>query len=304
MSRLTAEAQNKIRRLVESGRIRSGVTVVVVNSIFTDILRAWMAKPGAPPKDEILILACDAQAEEIWAKEGIAVVAHVTDGSLWDLFSKRHEVIAVLCEAGVDAFHSDADAFWLRDPREYCRSLPADLVVSQGTALPPEAGRAWGFVLCTGFFYTRASTQTAAFFRSVAERIGRCDQAALNLALLEARTAWTHLSIPSEKLSYRGMRWDQSKPDICISYYDQPVFGRSEPLDINLCLLPHRLFSRLGPTHETTMVAHLLNEKNEEWRRHIAALRARHAEGASLPWNNEADSSSARQSAATTRPRA
>jgi hypothetical protein len=139
MSRLTAEAQNKIRRLVESGRIRSGVTVVVVNSIFTDILRAWMAKPGAPPKDEILILACDAQAEEIWAKEGIAVVAHVTDGSLWDLFSKRHEVIAVLCEAGVDAFHSDADAFWLRDPPEILpepacgpRCFPRDCPASRG----------------------------------------------------------------------------------------------------------------------------------------------------------------------------
>lgn len=137
MGRLTAEAQNKIQCLVDSGRIYSGVTVVVVNSIFTDILRAWMARPGAPPKDEILILACDAQAEEVWAKEGIAVAAHVTDGSWGDLVSKRHEVIALLCSAGVDAFYSDADAFWLRDPRGYCRSLPADLIVSQGTALPP-----------------------------------------------------------------------------------------------------------------------------------------------------------------------
>lgn len=114
----------------------------------------------------------------------------------------------------------------------------------------------------------------------MAERIEHSDQAALNLALLEARTAWSHLSIPSEKLSYRGRHWDESKPDICISYYDQPVFGRSEALDINLCLLPHGLFSRLGPTHETTMVAHLLDEKNEEWRRHIAALRTRRTEGA------------------------
>jgi len=47
MGRPTAGARNKIQHLVESGRIRSGVTVVVANSIFTDTLRAWMAKPGA-----------------------------------------------------------------------------------------------------------------------------------------------------------------------------------------------------------------------------------------------------------------
>jgi hypothetical protein len=43
MGRLTAGARNKRQRLVESGRIRSGVTVVVVNRIFTDTLWSWTA---------------------------------------------------------------------------------------------------------------------------------------------------------------------------------------------------------------------------------------------------------------------
>jgi hypothetical protein len=64
MGRLTAEKWNNIQRLVESGRILSGVTVVVVNSIFTDTLRAWMAKPGAqcrlkmPSFASLLLQAC------------------------------------------------------------------------------------------------------------------------------------------------------------------------------------------------------------------------------------------------------
>jgi hypothetical protein len=67
MGRLTAEKWNNIQRLVESGRILSGVTVVVVNSIFTDTLRAWMAKPGAqyclkmPAFASLLLQACFAR---------------------------------------------------------------------------------------------------------------------------------------------------------------------------------------------------------------------------------------------------
>jgi len=280
MGRLTAEAKNKLEHLMESGRIGSGVALVVVNSAFTDTLRAWMSKPGAPPKDEILILACDAQSEEVWTKEGLAVVGHVTDGTWGDLVAKRHEVLALLCRAGVDAFYSDADAFWLRDPRAYCRNLSVDFACSQGTVLPAEACRVWGFVLCTGFFYAKATTQTSVFFQSVAESVVHSDQSALNLALLQAQTAWKEVSSPSGRLRFRGLHWDEGRSDVCINYYDHEVFGSSTKFDMKFCLLPHSLFSRLGPVNERTMVAHLLEEKSPEWRRHIAALRARRVENA------------------------
>lgn len=65
MNRLTAEAENKPKQLIESELVRPGVALVVVNSAFTDTFRAWMAKPSAPPKNEILLLACDEQAEEV-----------------------------------------------------------------------------------------------------------------------------------------------------------------------------------------------------------------------------------------------
>lgn len=284
MGRLTTQAKSEIRRFIDSGRVCSGVTLVAVNSAFTDTLRGWMSKPGAPRKNELLILACDAQSEKIWINEGLPVVTHITDGTWGDLVSKRHEVLALLCQAGIDAFHSDADAFWLRDPREYCRSLPADVVFSQGTVLPAEACHAWGFVLCTGFFYARASERSADFFHKVASSIAPVgpigeDQVALNLAVLEAHVVWRKPSIPSDRLLFRGLHWERSKPDVRISYYEQPVFGKSEALDLSLCLLPHRLFARLGPVGESTIVEHLLENKSPEWRQHVAALKARHSRG-------------------------
>lgn len=275
MSRLSEHAANRLTRLLDAGRVRSGVTLVVVNTAFTSTFRTWLAKPGAPSKNELLILACDADAGEIWTKEGMPVVTHATDDTWGDLISKRHEILATLCRAGIDAFYSDADAFWLKDPREYCRHCPADLVFSQGTVLPEEACRAWGFVLCTGFFHVRASEQAAEFFGSVAKRVHQCDQSALNLALLEAETAWTLPAAPCGSLLFRGLRWNPEKPDVCIRYYDQPIFGNSEALGLKLCLLPHRLFARLGPADDTTMVAHLLEDKSPEWQQHIAALKGR-----------------------------
>lgn len=98
----------------------------------------------------------------------MAILAHVTDVTWGDLVSKRHEILALLCRAGTDALYSDADTFWLKEPCEYCKHLPADLIFSQGTVLPADACRAWGFVVCKGFFFVRASEGSEAFFQNVA----------------------------------------------------------------------------------------------------------------------------------------
>lgn len=236
--------------------VHPGVTVVFVTAGYEDIFRSWCARPGAPGKGELLVVACDQKSEDTWRNEGMVVLAAPTDGSLGGLWQTRLEIFVALCRAGVDFFHSDADAFWIRDPRDYCRALHADLTFSQGTIWPRAAVHAWGFVLCCGFFHVRATSATADFLETVNRRCAAMDQpddqVALNTLLLESDTAWESVPQPADQREFRG--------DM-LSFFRAPVQGRCKAADLNLCLLPHHLFTRIGPTHPEMMVEHLLENK-------------------------------------------
>ena len=237
-------------------RVRPGVTVVFVTGNYGDVFRSWCSQPGAPRREEILLVACDRTAEDTWGREGMTVLAAPTDGSLGGLWQTRLDIFAALCRAGVDFFHSDADAFWRHDPRDYCRGLPADLVFSQGTIHPRVAVRAWGFVLCCGFFSVRANQATASFLESVNQRCAAMtkpdDQVALNTLLLEQDTAWDTNGQVADRRDFRG-------EELC--FFPTPVHGRCHAAELDLCLLPHHLFPRLGPVSPEVMVEHLLENK-------------------------------------------
>jgi len=238
------------------GRVRPGVTVVFVTGNYADVFRSWRSQSGAPGRDEILLVACDRAAEDTWRREGMTVLAAPTDGSLGGLWQTRLEIFATLCRAGVDFYHSDADAFWRRDPRDYCRALSADLVFSQGTIWPRAAVRAWGFVLCCGFFSVRANEATAHFLEKVNRRCSAMpqpdDQVALNTLLLEHDTTWITEGQATEPRDFRGEK---------LRFFPEPVPGRCRAAGLDTCLLPHHLFPRLGPTNTDVMVEHLLENK-------------------------------------------
>jgi hypothetical protein len=237
-------------------RVRPGVTVVFVTGNYGDVFRSWCCQPGAPRKEEILLVACDRAAKDTWGREGMTVLAAPTDGSLGGLWQTRLDVFAALCRAGVDFFHSDADAFWRRDPRDYCRALQADLVFSQGTIHPRAAVRAWGFVLCCGFFSVRANQATASFLEGVNRHCSAItkpdDQVALNTLLLEQDTAWDANRQVADRRDFRGEE---------LRFFPGPVHGQCQAAGLDVCLLPHHLFPRLGPPIEEVMVEHLLENK-------------------------------------------
>jgi len=241
---------------VSRNLVQPGVTLVFVTAGYEDVFRSWQARPGAPQKGEVLVFACDRRAEETWRNEGWTVLVAPTDGSLSNLWQTRLEIFAALCRSGVDFFHSDADAFWTRDPREDCRALGVDLVFSQGTICPRAAVRQWGFVLCCGFYYVQATPATTDFL----ETVSRCctemdqphDQVALNTLLLEIGVDWEKNYPKSELREFRGEM---------LSYFSRPILGRCQAANLDLCLLPHHLFPRLGPTHPDVMVEHLLENK-------------------------------------------
>ena len=98
-----------------------------------------------------------------------------------------------LAGAGHDFVHSDADAFWQRDPRPWlARQGGYDLLFSQGTTHPVAHFKAHHFTLCAGFFLARATPATRAFLAAAAAA-AECvqdDQAGIGLALLDRACRW------------------------------------------------------------------------------------------------------------------
>lgn len=116
--------------------------------------------------------------------------------------------------------------------------------------------RAWGFVLCCGFFSVRANQATASFLESVNRRCAAMtnphDQGALNTLLLEQDTTWDTNEQAADRRDFRGEE---------MRFFPDPVHGRCQAADLDLCLLPHHLFPRLGPVSPEVMVERLLENK-------------------------------------------
>ena len=87
----------------------------------------------------------------------------------------RLKLFRVLIDQGFDFMHSDADAFWLRDPRPWLAEQTGyDLLCSQGTDRPGTQYRTHHIVLCAGFFHCRANARTRALWahgRGALERL-------------------------------------------------------------------------------------------------------------------------------------
>ena len=113
---------------------------------------------------------------------------------------------------------------------------------SQGTYHPEAAFAAWGFVLCCGFFAVRASPRTAMFFDAVYARTvsEQDDQAAVNLLLLEAGTAWQTSGPDSYPVPFADRHF---------TAYRELLRSRHAPFGATIGLLPHHLAPRL-PTPE------------------------------------------------------
>ena len=122
----------------------------------------------------------------------------------------RARLFRRLVDTGCDFIHSDADAFWLRDPRPWLeRHVEFDLLYSQGGMRPVKQYRAHRFVLCAGFFLARANERTRALFATVDARTNDypSDQIRVNHALLEdPERVWT---VDDARLAFRvgRSRW-------------------------------------------------------------------------------------------------
>lgn len=125
------------------------------------------------------------------------------------LMPLRVKFFRFLLENGCDFIHSDADAFWLADPRPWLmrQGRDFDLLASQGACRPRAHYRAHRFVLCAGFFFCRANDRTRALFARADALIEASDQIALNRVLLEDAARRWRFENPIFVLRFRGKWW-------------------------------------------------------------------------------------------------
>ena len=131
-------------------------------------------------------------------------------GRLAALTPMRVTLYRTLAEHGIDFIHSDADAYWLRDPRPWLEEHGEyDLLSSQGIALPHEQWNRHGFVLCAGFFLCRANPRTARLWASVEARLADQpdDQVCLNMALLKDPAGRWRIRDPQPAFAVRTPIW-------------------------------------------------------------------------------------------------
>ena len=126
------------------------------------------------------------------------------------LMPARTRLFLHLARTGRDFIHSDADAFWLGDPRPWLGAQDEfDLVFSQGTIFPKEQYLRHRFVLCAGFFLCRANTRTEAYFEQV-EALSDCmsdDQWRMNTVLLRDPQGRWEVRNPVNRIQLPRVFW-------------------------------------------------------------------------------------------------
>ncbi len=137
------------------------------------------------------------------------------------IFGLRKKIFYALAKSGRDFIHSDADAFWLQDPRPWlAQHAEFDLLISQGTYTPKAHFKCYRFTLCAGFFLCRANAQTQNYFRQVKAIEKWKDQETMNKLLLEDSQARWEIHRPALFFSSTGKwsgKWRKIPMPLCVA---------------------------------------------------------------------------------------
>lgn len=237
------------------------IPVVVASNDYAQLLDNWLCHMSILGIERFLIVVMDDDLAGRLKGAHLSVARGEFDGSAADFWLQRARIWAYLVAEGVEFIHSDIDAVWLRDPVPEYADAKFDLLVSQGTIHPDDVLTAWGFVLCTGFFWARPTPASRRLFHALvmsAETIMKSDdQATLNRLLLSSGTIWTAGAAEAYNLQVRGGSF---------TCFREPVAGFCASLGLRLLLLPHDLFPRLQPGAPNAMVRHVLRNESPEQR--------------------------------------
>jgi Nucleotide-diphospho-sugar transferase len=182
------------------------------------------------------------------------------------MIALKFPVMNFLVKSGYSVTFSDADAVWLDDPMAYVRG--AGIAFQRVVYHPAPIARVWGFTACSGFVSFRHSINTIAFLDRciVEQRSFRCDQVAMNVALLGEDPDW-HCEHADWILPVSGVQHDRSGLEAAFAKCARsPITGELRHGRIQVLALPHDKFWRHGVVAHSladTVICHPNSPKND-----------------------------------------
>ena len=243
------------------------LVIAFSDSGYLPLLQLWLQRLGRLGVSRVKVFCLDAVTSDWCASQGVAAAQIRWSGDLRDLWVQRIGVFSELLARGEGFVHSDIDAIWVRNPLEVgsAPSSAEDLIFSQGTVWPPDVHDRWGFVLCCGWFWAKATAAARDFFQALEADVRQTgdDQISVNRLLIKLGVGWSHSRRGEYQLSFR---------DRVVQCWSHPVRAAAGATPLSVTLLPHREFQRLPESSDHAVVKHYLTPKNCPQK--LSALRA------------------------------
>ena len=237
LTRSSSNLYERLRITVGDNRRGHPITIVFADATYSEILDNWLRHAKEYVAESLIVFSLDATTHARMTEQGMTSLLLPFSGAIDELWLLRLSIFEALVVMDVSFIHSDVDAIWLDDPRQFCFDLGADLAISSGTIWPPEAVDLWGFVLCCGFFCVRARPEMVRFFADVRQAAlnDRDDQKALNRVLIKAGTTWDSEAIPYDVENMMGRQFRN---------FESVVFGKTAKFDLKLCVIAPKPLSK------------------------------------------------------------
>jgi hypothetical protein len=183
-------------------------------------------------------------------RKGPAIPAHQSNFWIY-----RMTVIQYVLSKGLNILHSDADAFWKKDPKELFDS-DSDIIISQGTFMPWETHEKWKFVMCCGLMYFKSTPQVRSVISRCISHMGKTldDQISLNVILIGTQWDKTDDNEPIQH-THNGR--------IIMEIYNKPLTGINKDfgMSFKVTLIPFKDVQRIEIT-KSAFIYHLIANKN------------------------------------------
>jgi hypothetical protein len=234
------------------------VTLVFGTIDFLELLLNWSCHALALGVHWFVLVAMDAQCHQALLQNPMArahalLLPQSRNVSKMTVIGDRQRFGLSVLERGFNIVHSDADAYWIKDPWPVL-SHGDDIVAERIWGKPLSVVRAWGAAICTGWYFVRSTPAAIAVARATRDEIAKkrarqpnwqaSDQYCLNVAL-HKRFA---------------LRWDgnQTMPpasSMATKYVDQqPSRGTAttEKGTVRVAMLAHAIIPRACPVLSAT----------------------------------------------------
>jgi Nucleotide-diphospho-sugar transferase len=249
----------KLTAVAAAANDRKEIIFTLISKEYIQTGLNWVHAMQRIGLSNFLIIAGDTFTSETLGERGVPSVRADIDESEFDpsfvshdgfsskglaMIALKFPVTSFLLKCGYSVTFSDSDAVWLQDPMPYLRG--PDIAFQRVAHHPPPISSLWSFAACTGFVFVRPGTRTIAFLdRCIIEHKSfRCDQVAMNLALLEGNPDW--LCEDSDWMPPGGdVQYDKDQRLATFAKLMRfPIKGELRQDGLQLLALPHDKFWR------------------------------------------------------------